>query len=146
MNINARAQELKGLLRHYGTLMSAECRATIQEECDERMEFVTRGLTEFRAFEESSRHEIEESTQCLMSLHDRFYILQELFGHYPAALQYVEAVAIRQEELKLADLLQNERKWLFDDPAAHHAEKAISSDEESVPVTANVILGRRMQA
>ena len=80
-----------------------------------------------------------------MSLHDRFYILQELFHHYSVALQYEEAVAIRQEELKLADLLQNERKWLTDDRAARK-EYYISSDEESVPVTANVILGRRMQA
>ena len=80
-----------------------------------------------------------------MSLHDRFYILHECFHHYSVALQYEEAVAIRQEELKLGELLEKERKWLTDDRAAHTGYY-ISSDEESVPVTANAILGRRMQA
>ena len=108
LEMNSRGGILQSCLALYGSVMAAEDRAGLQADYDELMEPLSRGLAEFRAFEESSRHEIEESMGCPMLLYDRSNVLEEYLSSYSAALPPAVRYAMRREwhDLDMIDIQQ----------------------------------------
>ena len=114
LDMNSRAGILQSCLALYGSVMAAEDRAGLQADYDELMEPLSRGLAEFRAYEESSRHEIEESMRRRMSLKDRKFVVVEYLSSYSAALPPAVRYAMRQELLDIEKIQADE---CYDDPS-----------------------------